>query len=71
MSNRLNQTNNSINESRKNKIAKLFLKENNQQNNDFKNEKPYYNCDEKKHITKKYFKFKEKTFQINVIKNFR
>ena len=39
MLNRLDQTDNSISENRNNKIAKLFLKKINEQNNDFKDEK--------------------------------
>ena len=71
MSNRANQTDNSINEDRNNEIARLFLKKIDEQNSNFKDEKICYNCDEKKHITSKYLKFKQKNSQINVIKNFR
>ena len=69
--NRSNQANNSINENRNNKIARLLLKRIDEQNNNFKNEKICYNCDEKKHITSKCFKLRQKNSQINVIKNFR
>ena len=41
----------------------------NEQNSDFKDKKIYYNCNKKKHIISKYFKFKQKNFQINVIEN--
>ena len=58
----LNQTNNSINENRNDEIARLFLKKVDEQNNNFKDEKICYNYDEKKHITSKYFKFKQKNF---------
>ena len=71
MSNRINQINNSINENRNDEIAKLLLKRTDEQNNDFKDERIYYNCDEKKHITSKCFKLKQKNSQINIIKNFR
>ena len=70
MSNRANQTNNSINENRNDEIAKLFLKETDEQSSNFKDERIYYNCDEKKHITNKCFKLKQKNFQINAIENF-
>ena len=60
-----------ISENRSDEIAKLFLKEIDKQSNDFKNEKICYNCDEKKHITSKCFKLKQKNSQINVVKNFR
>ena len=66
-----NQTNNSIDEDRNNEIAKLFLKETDEQNNDFKDERICYNCDEKKHIINKWLKFKQKNFQINIIENSR
>ena len=69
--NRSNQTNNSINENRNDEIAKLLLKEIDEQNNDFKNEKICYNCDEKKHITSKCFKLRQKHSQINIIENFQ
>ena len=68
---RTNQTNNSIDENRNDEIAKLFLKETDEQNNDFKDEKICYNCDEKRHITSKCLKPKQENSQINVIKNFR
>ena len=69
--NQTNQTNNSISENRNNEIAKLFLKMIDEQNNNFKDKRICYNYDEKKHITSKCFKFKQKNSQINVIKNFR
>ena len=62
MSKRLNQTDYSINENRNDEIAKLFLKEIDEQNNNFKDERICYNCGEKKHIINKYFKFKQKNF---------
>ena len=68
---RSNQINNSINENQNNEIVKLFLKEVDEQSSDFKNKKICYNCGEKKHITSKCFKFKQKNLQINVVKNFR
>ena len=71
MSNRTNQTDNSINKDRNDEIVKLFLKEVDEQNNDFKDEKICYNCDEKEYITSKCLKFKQKNSQINVIENFR
>ena len=66
-----NQINNSINENRSDEIIKLFLKEADEQNNDFKNKRICYNCGEKRHITSKCFKLKQKSFQINIIENFR
>ena len=66
-----NQINNSINESRNDKIAKLFLKKTDEHSSDFKNERICYNCGEKKHIISKCLKFKQKNSQINVIENFR
>ena len=69
-SNRSDQRDNSINESRNNEIVKLLLRKADEQSNDFKNEKICYNCDEKKHITSKCFNFKQKNFRINVIKIF-
>ena len=69
MSNRSNQTGNLINENRSDKIAKLFLKKTDKQNSNFKDERIYYNCDKKKHIINKCLKFKQKNFQINVIKD--
>ena len=65
------QTSNSIDEDRNDEIARLFLKEADEQSNDFKNEKIYYNCGEKKHITSKCLKLKQENPQINVIKNSR
>ena len=65
------QINNSIDENRNDKIARLFLKEADEQNNNFKDERICYNCDKKKHITSKCFKFKQKNSQINAIENFR
>ena len=67
----INQTDNSIDENRNDKIARLFLKETDKQNNDFKDERVCYNCGEKRQITSKCFKLKQKNFQINVIKNSR
>ena len=71
MFDRINQTNNSIDENRNDEIAKLFLKEADEQSSDFKDEKICYNCDEKRHITSKCFKLKQKNSQINAIENFR
>ena len=71
MFNRANQTDNSIDEDRNDEIARLFLKEIDEQSSDFKNEKICYNCDEKKHITSKCLKLKQKNSQINVIENSR
>ena len=71
MSNRINQIDNSINENRNDKIVRLLPKEIDEQSNDFKNEKIYYNCDEKKYITSKYLKLKQESSQVNIIKNFR
>ena len=71
MSNRTDQTDNSISENRNDEIVRLFLKETDEQSNDFKDEKICYNCDKKKHIISKCFKFKQENFQINAIKNFR
>ena len=62
MSNRADQTNNSISEDRKDEIAKLFLKRTDEQNNDFKYERICYNYDEKKHIISKCLKFKQENF---------
>ena len=66
-----NQTNNSIDENRNNEIARLLLKETDEQSSDSKNERICYNCDEKEHITSKCLKLKQKNSQINVIKNSR
>ena len=71
MSNRINQTDNSISESRNDEIVKLSLKDIDEQNSNFKNERICYNCGEKKHIINKCFKFKQRNSQINVIENFR
>ena len=60
MTNQLNQANNSINEDQSDEIARLFLKKIDEQSSDFKNEKVCYNCGEKKHITNKCFKFRQK-----------
>ena len=68
--NQSNQINNLINENRNDEIAKLFLKKIDEQNNNFKNKKICYNCDEKKHITSKCLKLKQKNSQINVVENF-
>ena len=69
--NRTNQINNLISESRSDEIVKLFLKEIDEQSSDFKNKRICYNYDEKKHITNKCFKFKQKNSQINAVENFR
>ena len=71
MLDRADQISNSIDENRNDEIARLFLKEINEQNNEFKDERICYNCDKKRHITSKCLKLKQKNFQINVIKNFR
>ena len=71
MFDRTDQTDNSIDENRNNEIAKLSLKGTDEQNNNFKDERIYYNCGEKRHITSKCLKFKQKNSQINVIENFR
>ena len=71
MSNRINQINNSISEDQNDEIARLFLKEIDEQNNDFKDERICYNYDEKRHTINKCLKFKQENFQINVIENFR
>ena len=68
---RADQTSNSIDEDRNDEIAKLFLKETDEQSNDFKDERICYNCGEKKHIVNKCLKPKQKNSQINVIENFR
>ena len=71
MFDRANQADNSIDENWNDEITRLFLKEADEQNSDFKDEKICYNCDEKKHITSKCLKSKQKNSQINVIENFR
>ena len=71
MSNQTNKIDNSISKNRSNEIAKLFLRQTDEQSNDFKNKKICYNCDKKKHIINKCFTFKQKNLQINIIKNFR
>ena len=71
MFNRANQTDNSIDKDRNDEIVKLFLKEADEQSNDFKDERICYNCGEKKYIANKCFKFKQKNSQINVIENSR
>ena len=71
MLDRTNQTGNSINEDRNNEIVKLFLKETDEQNSDFKDKRICYNCDEKEHIASKCFKLKQENSQINAIENFR
>ena len=71
MFDRADQTDNSIDENRNDEIARVLLKEINEQSNDFKDEKICYNCDEKRHIANKCFKLKQENSQINVIKNFR
>ena len=65
------QADNSIGEDRNDEIVRLFLKEVDEQNSDFKNERICYNCGEKEHIASKCFKFKQKNLQVNVIENFR
>ena len=69
MLDRADQADNSIDEDQNDEIARLFLKKIDKQNNDFKDERICYNCDEKRHITNKCFKFKQKNFQINAIEN--
>ena len=71
MSNRSNQTNNSINKNRNDKIVKFFLKKTDEQSSNFKDERICYNCDEKEYISSKCLKFKQKKSQINVIENSR
>ena len=66
---RTDQASNSIDESRNDEIARLFLKGADEQNNDFKDERIYYNCGEKRHITSKCLKLKQENSQINVIEN--
>ena len=70
MLDRTNQTDNSIDEDQNDEIAKLLLKEADEQSSDFKDERVCYNCGEKEHITSKCFKFKQENSQINAIKNF-
>ena len=71
MLDRADQISNSIDENRNDEIARLFLKETDEQSSDFKDERICYNCGEKKHITNKCLKLKQKNSQINVIENFR
>ena len=71
MLDRADQTDNSIDEDQNDEIARLFLKRADEQSSDFKDERICYNCDEKKHITNKCLKSKQKNSQINVIKNSR
>ena len=71
MFSRTDQADNSIDKNRNDEIARLFLKETDEQNSDFKDERICYNCGEKKHITSKCLKFKQENSQINAIKNFR
>ena len=59
MFDRTDQTNNSIDENRNDEIAKLFLKETDEQSSDFKDERVCYNCGEKEHITSKCLKLKQ------------
>ena len=68
-SSRSNQTNNSINENWNDVIIKLFLKETDEQSNDFKDERIYYNYNEKKYIISKCLKLKQENSQVNVIEN--
>ena len=58
MLDRTNQINNSIDKNRNDEIVRLFLKETDEQNNNFKNEKICYNYDKKRHIASKYLKLK-------------
>ena len=60
MSNRANEISNSINENQNDKITKLLSKKFDEQHNNFKDERICYNCDKKKHITKKCLKFKQR-----------
>ena len=71
MLDRADQTDNSIDEDRNDEIARLFLREADEQNSNFKDERICYNCDEKRHIASKCFKSKQENSQINVIENFR
>ena len=71
ISNRANQADNLISKNRNDKIARLFLKEINEQSSNFKDEKIYYNCGEKKHIINKCLKLKQENSQINIIENSR
>ena len=71
MLDRTDQTDNSIDENRNDEIARLFLKEADEQSSDFKDERICYNCDEKRYIASKCLKFKQKNSQINVIENSR
>ena len=71
ISNRANQTDNSISEDRNNEIARLFLKRTDEQSSNFKDERIYYNCGEKRHTISKCLKFKQKNSQINIIEKFR
>ena len=68
---RTDQINNSINKNQNNEIARLFPKETDKQNNDFKDERICYNYNEKRHITRKCVTLKQENSQINVIKNFQ
>ena len=65
------QADNLIDEDRNDEIAKLFLKEIDEQSSDFKDERVCYNCDKKEHITSKCFKLKQENSQVNVIENSR
>ena len=69
--NRINQANNSINENRNDEIVKKILKEIDEQSSNFTNKTICHNYNEKKHIINKYFKLKQESFQLNVIRNFR
>ena len=71
MLDRTNQANNSIDKNRNDEIARLFLKETDEQSSDFKDEKVCYNCGEKRHIASKCLKLKQENSQINVIEKFR
>ena len=71
MFDRADQTDNSIDENRNDEIVRLFLKEIDEQSNDFKDEKICYNCGEKEHITNKCFKLKQENSRINAIENSR
>ena len=59
MLDRTNQTDNSIDEDRNDEIARLSLKEADEQSSDFKDKRVCYNCDEKRHIASKCLKLKQ------------
>jgi len=64
------QQNRFINNNRRNKIFKLFLRNVNNSNNNSKNKRTCYNCNKKKYIAKNCFEFKQNNSQINIIENF-